>query len=411
MLEEYRALRNAIRRPLRRWWRRVGWVWLLAISLLLLADLLIRAVLIPILERGSQAATGASGTLSFTLFLNLPPYYWANVGAVLACLARGLTYCLAILVAQQATRHVSALLRDYPHPAQGASRRLMFLLACASCWPVALLWLIGASGALTALAHGSGIVQLGEVTAAWSYFPVATEPWTTLIALLWIIAVLVSSRSSAPAWCWALALGWMPVLLALVELAQILSLYTRFKFDAYYADLPYIEMGLGWIGGGVCSLLLVRCLVTGRERLGYAPIVLLALSALLSGYGGTVPFVRHRPVAGGLAQIEAASAAGMALDFVRSLNDFVASPLVAYQEFDPSRGGTEWSAAPVAGAAGALVVFVPVQWVIPTGAWARWLVAPLNLAYLGLLLWCMSALLFAVPRLRPGVQAVGRIQR
>ncbi len=165
MFDEYRALHHAIRRPLRLWWRRTGLWWLLAITILLLADAAIRAVLVPSLERSSQAATTAAGGLQFTLFLNLPPYYWANFGAVLACIARGLTYCLALLVAQQALRHAGALLHDYPHPAQSAARRLGFVLACTSCWPVALLWLIGGSGAVLRLVSAAEPQPVGGAAA------------------------------------------------------------------------------------------------------------------------------------------------------------------------------------------------------------------------------------------------------
>ncbi len=254
-------------------------------------------------------------------------------------------------------------------------------------------------------------MPLLEVTDAWSRFPINTEPWTTLVALVWLIALLASAKSSAPAWCWALALGWMPVLLALVELGYIISLYSSFNFDAFYAELPHIEMGLGWVGGGLGAFLLIRCFATGRERWGYALLTVLVFSALLNGSGGEVPFVRHRPMQGGMAQIEAASAAGIALDFTRSLSDFVTSPLVAYQEFERDRGRTEWDAPDATGADGALVVFVPVQWVLATSAWASWLVAPLNLGYLGLLLASIAYLLFHPAWLRRGVQSVHTAQR
>jgi hypothetical protein len=415
MFDEYRALSNAIRRPVGKWWRRTGWWWLAAIALLMLLDAAIRGALIPYLEGASKAATGASGSLQFKQFLYIPPFYWANLSAVLACTARGLAHFAGLVAASQALHQMRALLRDYPHPAQQASRRLAFLLACASAWPVALVWFVTGSGAVlsivTLLCHSPFVVGLNAVTSAWSRFPVNTEPWTTLLALLWIIALLAGTDSSTPAWCWASALGWMPVLLSLIEVVHIISLYSSVKINTFYAELPRIEMGLGWVCGAVCAYSLIRCYATGRRAWGHAWLALLIISAVLSGYGGEVPFVRHTPVKGGMAQIEAASAAGIALDLTRSLTDFVASPLIAYQAFEHDTVATEWRDPSESGAAGALVLLAPVQWTIAVGGWGRWIVAPLNLAYLALMLACMAQLLFHSGQLQRQTRAVYTIQR
>lgn len=416
MLDEYRALSVALRRPLGRWWRRVGLWWLLGLTVLMLAEGAIRGYIVPWLEAGSKSASTGSGGLSIVYLLNIAPWGWLGIADVLLCLGRLLVVCGWLLAGTHAMRLSLQLQRDFPHPVPGAIRRLCFLQALAAGWPFMLLWLLIGSSALTyaiCAITGRHDTLLSNMALNTEINPVPGmgEPWSALVSIVLILALAnTCAEAVTPSWLWAVALGCTPLLKSARDLAFMLpvghNLFMQMR-SSIFADLPKLELGLGWLLGG-CFIIILFQLYRHKQR-NWASLLLavLLVSSVLSGFGTEVPLVHHQRITQGLDQIGVSSPLGLTLVFVRGLSDFPRCALVSYQPFEQrSFSWGSWSEdSPDAKAAGALKSTVPVPWFVLVPAWARLIVAPLNLLYILALIYVITTFLLGEPKPRPSPPA------
>lgn len=413
MLDEYRALSVAIRRPMGRWWRRVGLWWLLGLGVVMLAEGAIRGFLVPWLEVSSKAASTGSGGLNIAHFLSVAPWGWLGIADNLLNLARLLVYYACLLAGAHAARLAMELQREFPHPTPAATRRLCFLQALRAGYPVMLLWLVIGSSAMTFLLctiTGRNDTLLGNQPINAETYPATgmSEPWTALVSIVLLLALANASvEAQTSSWLWASALGCAPLLESAREVLFLLPVPRAVTRNLTFASLPQIETGLGWILGGGCAVALIL-LYRRRQRFwAGAVLALLLASAVLSGFNGTVPLVHHIRMKQGLDQIGASSPAGLALVFVRSLSDFPRSALVSYQVFGRHElSWITWEDAPAEGAAGALRFYVPKPWFVLAPKWTQFIVGPLNLLYLLLLAGSITIFLLGEAKTRPGPSAV-----
>jgi hypothetical protein len=418
MLDEYRALSVALRRPMRRWWRRVGWWWLLWLIMLTLAEGAVRGYIVPWLEAGSQAASASGGGLQIMYLLNIAPQGWLGFADLMLCLGRLLVVCACLLAGAQAMRLALRLQRDFPHPTPGATRRLCFLQALVSGWPFVLTWLALGSSALTyALCTISGryVTLMGNQPLNAEVYPTSgmCEPWAALVSIVLLLALANScAEAQTPAWLWAMALCCTPLIesarTALFLLPVPVSVYNM-AMSSRFADLPQFELGLGWALGSI-SVIALFMLYRRKQRVWAGALLgVLLASAVLSGFGGEVPLVHHQQMKQGMDQIGVSSPAGLALVFIRSLSDFPRSALVSYQAFEQRQFSWGFSDNTTPDrAAGALRFYVPTPSFILAPAWARLVVAPLNLAYLLILVYAITA--FLLGNAQPGSSLPAKVQ-
>ncbi len=367
MDDTYRALARAVRRPMRRWWRKVG-VWWVAF---LLACLTTSLVLVHSLS--SSMLVLEAGILCRIAFEVLCLVLW-------------------LVVAGQVLAACRSIIHDYAHPFPVTLERAQFMLVVIHTVPLMLLLLLERVVPII-ISYVSDPDRAGLVAdvlwpGCWHSHAVASA---ALLAM-WLAALLViiPSRPWIP-WAIACVAVLLPQLIGATFFIQ-----DYFTGGAAYAwFMPYTKVSdlspsLGWLVGLALTLAMIRFYRRRSPRLGTTCLVMLMLAAHLHGSYGSIYFLRF--------PISEYPALAALLDFVRSWHEFLVAPLVRFR-LPP---GVESSAA--FEGSGYLTSVIPISWSVEAPTWVVYCVPLLNALYIAAIVAFIYYLLLAPQsqRAQPG---------
>ena len=369
MDDTYRALARAVRRPMRRWWLKVG-VWWTAFLLLCLATSFV------LLHSSSNS------------MLVLEAGILCRIAFEVLCLV------LWLVVAGQVLAACRNIIQGYAHPFPVTLARAQFMLVVIHTMPLVLLLLLErvVPVVISYLGDPDRVGFVADVLwpSCWHSHAIASA----VLLAMWLAALMVilPSRPWIP-WAWACVAVFLPQLIGATFFIQdYFTGGTAYAWFMPYTKVSDLSPSLGWLVGLALILAAIRFYRESNLRLGTACAVMLLLAAHLHGSYGSIYFVRL--------PISKYPALVALLDFVRSWHEFFVAPLVRFR-LPP---GVESSAGFESN--GFLTSVVPVPWSIEAPQWVVYCVPLLNALYIAAMVAFIYYILLAPPsqRARDGRQ-------